>query len=197
MTQLVGMDLASTSGVCWGRPQDTPQTRAWKAPVCGDDYGTWGAYWWRTFYNFLDDLQLSRDPGERLILNYEAPFAPFPKWDKIQKRIILGTTIATTRKLQGLGVLLETVCALHPSAPEVYECDIKTIKKELSGTGSADKTAMVAAARRAGVELPPGQEAMDAADGFGAWLVALRHYAPEHLPAWHSRLFSGPGQLPL
>ncbi len=69
------------------------------------------------------------------------------------------------------------------------------MKKELAGFGSADKSDMVAAALKVGLQLPPGKAAEDAADGFGAWLVGVRLFCREYAADWDRRLWSSRGRL--
>lgn len=178
---IIGADLATQSGLCYGRPDQTPQCATVRAPVTGKDYGGFGAFYYRVFTNLIGGLATQLLPDEPLLVNYETPILPAQ------------TSLATTRKLQSLGVLLETVCTLseHRAQIECRECNVKTIKKELGGHGGANKADMVFVARRAGLKLPDGDEAMDAADAFGAWVLAVRHHAPAWSPAWDKRLYGG------
>ena len=188
MTILVGADLATQSGLCFGRPHETPTTEVVRAPVTGEEYGPWGAFYWTYFNRLLDRLQAQLTEGEGIVIAYESPILPRARWSKTENKMVGGTRIETVRKLGSLGVFLESVCHLHPAPTVVKECGISEIKKELAGSGGADKASMVFVARRAGVALPEGDEAMDAADAFGAWLMAVRHYAPEHQMLWDKRL---------
>jgi len=185
---ILGMDLATQTGVCFGRPDTTPTCRVYKAPSTGEDLAAFGAYYWRTFNALLDQLESRLEPGESILVNYESPWLMKASWDPEKKKMVERTNINTTRKLQGLGVLLETVCELHPAPIKVHECNILSVKKELAGKGRAEKADMVIAARRAGIQLPEGSEAYDAADAFGCWLLAIRHKAPQHSPAWDRRI---------
>lgn len=191
---IVGADLATASGLCFGRPDQTPVVKALRAPVTGEDYGLFGAYYWRAFRSVLAPLAADLRPGERILVNLEAPILPRPKWNKAEGRMEGQTQLATTRKLHSLGVLLETVCTLmreDEGVPvDVYECHLTTLKKELAGHGGAAKADMVFVARRAGIVLPPGKDAEDCADGFAAWILAMRLHAREHQPMWDKRIWS-------
>lgn len=197
MTIYVGGDLASRSGIAYGRADTTPAVEVVQAPVCGDDLGRWGAFWWRYFHGLLTKLCDRLDPGEDILVAYEAPVVIEKTWDAEKGRMVGGNPLVTTRKLQGLGLIFETVC--HVVAEErgvvidVRECHLSTIKKALTGNGRADKSALVLVARRCGINLPSGKAAYDGADGFGAWILAVRLHAPrEHADAWDRRIHSGP-----
>lgn len=195
MTILIGLDLASSTGLCFGRPDTTPAVQVIRAPVTHEDLGKWGAFFVRAFTRLLDQLAERLEPGEGILLNYESPVLIEKKWDKDKMRMVGGNPIVTTRKLQGLGMILETVCEMHPAPTDIYECHLSTIKKTLTGSGKAEKSQMVLAARRAGISLPEGREAFDAADSFGAWVLAIQHHAPQYYDYWLRRIHGqGAGQ---
>lgn len=185
---IVGADLATQSGLCFGRPDTTPRVIVTRAPITGDNYGPWGAHYWTVFNRLLDQLAEQLGPEETILINYEQPVTIEKRWDKDKQRLVGGNPITTTRKLQFLGPFLETVCELHPAPTQVFECHLSTIKKTLTGSGKADKADMVQAARRAGIELPEGSEAYDAADSFGAWVLAIQYHAPEFFDFWLRRI---------
>ena len=185
---ILGADLATSTGICWGRPRSAPRAYAVRAPVTGDDLGLWGTFWLRAFARVLDDVTEALEPDEELLVCYEAPVTIEKKWDPSVGKMVGGNPIATTRKLQSLGVLLETACALRDIEIDVRECHLSSIKKLVTGKGKADKSMMVLAARRAGISLPDGPEAHDAADAFGAWLYAIYHRSPADMPFWDQRL---------
>lgn len=196
MTLICTFDLATQSGRCYGRPDTTPIADAVRAPVTGSDYGAFGMFYWNVFNQTLDQLLARLEPGERLLVAYERPILPQPRYNKKTGKMEGQTSLETTRKLHSLGVLLETVCALRieQGAPiDVREAHVASIKNELAGSGKADKAAMVFVARRAGISLPPGTEAMDAADAFGLFLLCVREWEPTHSPAWDRRIHSGTG----
>ena len=180
---LLGMDLATSTGFAYARPHLTPICGSVRAPVTGGDLGAFGAFYWRFLSNLIAELSSKLGEHENMVVIYEAPILPRQ------------TRLATTRKLQALGVILETVCALHAADSgkliEVVETNLKSIKKELAGTGGASKAMMVHAAKRAGISLPEeGEE--DAADAFGAFLMGVRHYAtPTEAAYWDRRIWGG------
>lgn len=197
MTLICTFDLASATGICYGRGDTTPIARTIKAPVTGEDYGTWGLFFWKSFNTLLRQLVGRLEPGERLLVAYERPLLPTARFDKKLGKMVGGTQLVTTRKLHFLGPFLETICAIlieEGALIDVREAHVSAIKNELAGSGKASKDAMVYVARRAGIDLPQGNEAMDAADAFGLWLLSVRHWAPEHSPAWDRRIHSGAGQ---
>ena len=51
---------------------------------------------------------------------------------------------------------------------------MQAIKREVTGKSNAEKDALVAVARKFGLDIPDGPGAKDAADSWGAWLCGLR-----------------------
>jgi hypothetical protein len=200
---IVGFDLATSSGWCMGRPQDIPAVGAVRPPASGKDYGVFGDFYLAFFELMLSRAVSDAKLGEPIRLVYEAPILPRPKLEtdaRGRPALKIMTTIQTTRRLGALGVLLETACtrlqrrSREQLDVEVRECQIQAIKNELAGHTRADKGEMVYAARRAGIALPAGAEAMDAADAFGAWLIGVRKWAPEHRAFWDRKLLAPMGQ---
>lgn len=193
MSIVCGLDLASRSGIAYGRPDTIPHIEVVKAPVCGDDLGLFGSFWLNYFTSLLNGLCDRLQPGEDVIIAYEAPTLPRERWDPEKMKMVGMTQLATTRRLHSMGVLLETVCRIVAEARDViirvYECFISSIKKELAGSGKADKSMMVLAARRFGVTLPDGDEAFDGADALGCWVLAIRHQLPEFQSIIDRRLY--------
>ncbi len=138
----------------------------------------WGDWWLSYFDGLLARLIQRASINEPFRIVYEAPLLP------------QATNMATTRKLQSLGVLLETSCrrCLLPGRFTVHEANLRTLKRALAGHGHASKESMVYVARRAGIQLPPGAEAQDAADSFAAWLMAVNAFCPDQKPMWDKRL---------
>lgn len=192
---ILGLDLATVSGVCYGRPSTTPVATAVRAPSGSDELGSFAAFYIRYFKTLLSQLHARAEPGEKILVNYEAPILPEKHYDKIKGKMTGGTNISTTRRLHSMGPMLEGICLIyseeHDIEIDVRECHISSIKRELGGSGGAAKPDLVFAARRAGISLPEGNEAQDAADAFGAYLLAIRYHAPEHLPYWDRRVHSG------
>lgn len=191
MTIIIGLDMASCTGVCYGRPNTIPLAEATRAPVTGKDLGPWGAHFFRYFTALLDRLHERLQPGEEIFLVYESPVFVRDRWDPVQQKMVGQSNIWTTRKLQSLGTILEAACEMHVAPTKVYEVNLKTIKKQLTGSGRAEKGAMVAVARKLGVVLPPGDEAMDAADAVGAFLIGCKAVEPSSFAYWNQRLHSG------
>ena len=94
------------------------------------------------------------------------------------------------RKIYSMGAHLEFVCFRR--GIECSEVTLQSIKREVTGNAQADKDAMVAVAQRVGLKLPAtlaeGRE--DAADAWGAWLLALRQYQPAISREWDKRIWS-------
>lgn len=94
-------------------------------------------------------------------LAYEAPL------------LLRHDALLTLRKVYGLGMVLELIAARR--GLPVSEMDPKRIKAVMTGDAYAKKSAVVAAAKRLGVQLPAtkaaGQE--DAADAVGCAIIAL------------------------
>jgi hypothetical protein len=194
MTLFVGLDMAGTTGVCFGRPDTTPFATAVRAPSGGNDLGPYGAFWIRYYQTLFMQLVERAEPDEHIIVCAETPILPPKRWDKAESKMVGGTTLSTTRRLHSLGVIMEGVALMvaeeTETTIEVYEGNVKSLKRELGGSGGASKSDMVYAARRCGIQLPEGKEAEDSADAFAAWLLAVRIKAPEHRGYWDRRLFS-------
>lgn len=195
MTIFATFDLATQSAVCYGRADTMPVVEVVRAPGAGDNYAEFGAFYWRFFNRILDKLAALLEPDEFILVGFEAPILPRPKWDDKQQKMVMMTNLATTRKLGSLGVMLEAACELHSAHIETRECNVKSAKVQLTGRGDASKLEMVYAARRAGIILPPGDEAKDGADAFAVFVQAVRYWAPQHYEAWLKRIHGqGRGQ---
>lgn len=177
-------DLATCTGYAYGRPDRMPFVSATRAPKSGEELGVFGAHYFKFFRGLLDHLQAMLEPDEVIHVLFEAPILPPAKWDEKKKRMVNVTTIQTIRRLHSLGVILESVCEMHSAPTIVREASLKTIKRELTGSGNADKADMIVAARRAGVTLPEGPEAADGADAFAIWILGCKHWAPQHYDYW-------------
>lgn len=192
-------DLATRLiGVCAGSSAEVPDADAWPMPDFGEDWGKLGHRFRRFFMLHVDRY----DPD---VVLYEAPILitrqrtdragrpvgrPPDKIDKI-------------RRLYGLGFLLETLCEevgeTRGRPLPCREADVSVVKKELAGHRWADKDAMVASARKLGVELPATKAAgmEDAADAVGVWLVGVRVFAKSDSTEWDRKLYSSRGKLNL
>ncbi len=186
--------MATRTGYAYGRPDTTPAAGFVQAPPSAEDYGSFGDFYMTWFETLLGQLVERAIFGvETILVNYEAPILPEKRWDKEKGKMVGGTSLATTRKLHFMGPALETVCKrinkARPGMVDCRECNVSTVKKELVGNGHADKSAMVLAARAAGIPLPPGDAAFDVADAFGIFVLAVRlHGTREEAAAWDRRI---------
>ena len=193
---LVGADLATASGLCAGRPDTTPHATAVRGPSCGDDLGIYGYFFWKYFNTYFQALERRLEPGEGIVSLHEAPIMPRPKWDEEKRKLVSMTTIQTTRKLQGLGMIYETVIQYRieelKSPIQAFEANLITLKNELAGHSKAKKSDMILVARRAGIDVGDDEESGDRADGFAAWLLNVRYQAPrKDRDYWDRRVHSG------
>ncbi len=104
-------------------------------------------------------------------------------------------SLLTRRKLFNVAGHVEFMCAKRGIS--CAEEEVRTIKRELSGSTKASKDDMVRAAEKVGVRLPTalsdGRE--DAADAFGCWLLGLRHQDRTLSARWDRVLYSSRGAL--
>lgn len=89
-----------------------------------------------------------------------------------------GNGLKTLIKLYGLAGVTQMVCLQHKVPVEGV--NLATVKKMLTGSGRADKPAMIAAAQARGVDVQDDNQA----DAFGIYLCALKQHAPDHLSAY-------------
>lgn len=153
------LDLATLTGECWGDGSRLPSLGHNRLPSTGDNVGKFLIAYRDWFNRRLDDVCPT-------LVVFEAPILP---------RI---TKLATVRKLNGLANVTEMVC--EEEGLECREVSNSMVKKVLAGHGRAEKTDMVEAARRYGLE--PKVE--DEADGFGIWLATIRARFPKLAPQW-------------
>lgn len=167
-------------------------------PDTGEEVGPFLDFFYRWLHakvtDLLEDLELETVPGKfgptpvdraALMVVMEAPLLPRARIDETGTLRQAPTSVATTRKLQGLAGVCEMVC--YQRGLEVREVYVQTVKKELGGSGKSQKPDMMAAAKRCG--LTP--KTFDEADSFGVWLVAVRHYAKQFQQIWDQRLYGG------
>lgn len=197
---LLTLDLATKTGFCSGSGEKSPDLGHVTMPDTKEDVGSFLDFFYRWLNSqlteLMEDLELETAPGpygprlvdeDALRVVFEAPMLPKAKIDDTGTLRQAPTTIATTRKLQGLAGVAEMVCVQrNVSVREVF---LQTVKKELGGTGSAGKPDMMAAAKRCGMD----PKTFDEADAFGVWLVAVRHYARQFQQLWDQRLYGGRG----
>lgn len=180
---ILALDLATSTGFCYGDGSQTPVVSTKRMQSTGKDVGAFAVDFWK----FLDPLLERVQP--RVVI-FEAPTLPAAKVNRATGELEgSAQNIHTLRKLYGLAAITEMACTFREIT--CRETSLNTVKKELAGHGHASKAQMMDAARRAGIELTPGDEAEDEADAFGVWLVGVRHFAPEHSLAWDRRLWGG------
>lgn len=184
--RLLALDLGSRlTGWCAGTGEVVPEADAWAfMPVVtpdGYDYG----YLLDQLHGYLD-VAFARFRPESVV--YEAPIH-IPKG----RSRPYGDTLHKMRLLYPLGAHLEWYC--RRAEIPCHEVSVADIKREVTGNAYAPKDDMVAVARRCGLELPKGPAAEDAADAFGAWLLALRAYDKPRSARWDQRLWGGKGLL--
>lgn len=125
-------------------------------------------------------------------LAYEAPIL-IPRRRGGDGETLPGDTLGKLRLLYPLGAFVEFWALTR--GVDYREKTVGAIKAEVTGDQHADKDAMVAAAYRAGVALPPGEEAKDAADAWGVWLLLLRDVDKRASAEWDHRLAGARGRL--
>lgn len=173
-----------------------------RMPDTGEEVGPFLDFFYQWFHakvsDLMLDLELEAVPGRfggrfgptpadttAIMVVMEAPLLPRARIDELGTLRQAPTSVATTRKLQGLAGVCEMVC--YQRGIEVREVYVQTVKKELGGSGSAGKPDMMAAAKRCGL----APKTFDEADSFGVWLVAVRHYAKQFQQLWDQRLYGG------
>lgn len=171
---ILTLDLGAKTGWCAGRGDVLPTVGTIYLPSTGDDCGAYGQVARRELHLIM--ARWSPD-----IVVFEAPVLPAT------------TTLATTRKLQGLAFMVEVVCAdLGVPCQEEF---LQTIKKTMTGKGNASKQMMVDAARRMGLDpkvywgqnrFKEREEQSDEADAAGIWLCGLEHHASRYLHHWQA-----------
>ena len=180
---ILGLDLATSTGICYGDGASIPVVYAKRMPSTGKDVGAFLVDFWMHLDPLLEKIK------PRVVV-FEAPIFPAAKVDKETGELLTGAqNIHTMRKLMGLAGLVEMACAFR--AIDCREVALSTVKKELGGHGRASKADMMFAARRAGIELAEGDEAEDEADAFGVWLTGIRNHAPQHSLEWDRRIYGG------
>lgn len=196
---ILAFDLATCTGWCEGAGDTLPQLGHVRMPDTKEEVGPFLDFFFRWAdrkvcelleeleHGHADDVGIVAVDATALVVVFEAPLLPKAKIDDRGHLRQAPTTIATTRKLQGLAGVLEMVC--YRRRVKCREAHLQTVKKELAGNGRADKADMMAAAKRCG--LAPKVE--DEADAFGVWIVGMRAYARHFGPIWDRRLYSPAG----
>ncbi len=148
----------------------------------GDDLG-------KLLVKFHEYLEIHFARFEPKAVVYEAPILV------VKGRHQSGRTdkLLTVRKLYAMGAHLEFFCAMR--GVPCHEVSLQEVKNEVTGNNYAKKDAMVAVARKVGLDLPKGPGIEDAADAWGAWLLGLRHYSPEISRRWDKLIWGPKGAL--
>lgn len=162
---LLGLDLGSRlTGWACGNGAQLPEVGAWSFSAPDGEYGALLA-------QLEDHLQACWLRFDFRAVVYEAPI--LNTHGRADRQFT--DSLSKLRKLYPLGPFLEWWC-LRRDIP-CYEATVGQLKKELTGKGRGDKSAMLAVARRIGLDLPAASKgADDAADAFAAWLLLLRRY---------------------
>lgn len=175
--QLLCLDLATRTGFCHGAADtgEVPTIGNVLMPSTGADVGRFLA----AYRDWLTEKVCEVEPD---LIVMEAP-------------ILHGTTtITVTRKLQGLAGVTEMVVtdlnqkhrALGLAEIEVAEVAATSVKKALTGSGRAEKPAMIEAARLYGLN----PSCSDEADAFGVFLLTVRTRLPELAGRWDAMNFT-------
>ena len=155
---ILALDLATNTGWCVGAPGGVPVLGTEKLPSTADDVGAFISAYNRWL------LQTLCDTAPALVI-YEQP------------SIFSKTTPATVIKLNGLASHTELVCHDHVPRLKYRQVNPSRLKKFWTGNGRAEKSDMVAMARRYGFAVTDDNQA----DAVSAWCYAVFCYAaPEH-----------------
>ncbi|GJE13669.1 hypothetical protein [Methylobacterium longum] len=155
LPKILALDLATKTGWAVGSPDSEPRYGTKVLPSTYEDIGRFAA----AYNEWLLDMITLESPA---LIVFEAP-------------ILAGqTTLTTARKLGGLAWHTEFVCNLRQV--RCAEHHLQSVKKFFAGSGCADKTAMIEAARRHGWD--PKDD--NAADALGLWACTVHEKAPQH-----------------
>lgn len=167
---ILALDLATCTGIAYGRPGEDPVFATHTLPTTGNDVGAYVV----AFEDLLSELIGRVEPT---LVVFEAPVLP--------RR----TQLATVRKLNGLCSETERLCKRF--GLRVQEVNVSRLKLFFAGHGKAAKDDMERTARRYGWCVRSEHEA----DACAVWAWAVYcHAAPEH----KARFAGGPlGARPL
>lgn len=193
---MLGLDLATTTGWCAGEGATAPSLGSVKIPSDPSELGRFGDFFFRWLHAKITELMeeagietTAGDFGPRcvdpkaFIIVFEAPILPGERYDPVKNRMVKQTNIMTTRRLQGLAFVVELIAQQRNCICE--ETALSTVKKQVGGSGRADKLDMMAVAKKCGLS-PPTH---DAADAFGVWIVTMRAYARQYQHLWDQKLY--------
>lgn len=144
-----------------------PTVGAWKFTQTGDNYG-------HMLAQVADAVTAHIHTWRPDEIAYESPILIFNQRFKDARGVWRkrNDNLDTLRKTIPIGARLEEIC-WREGIP-CGETSVASVKKELAGFRTAEKSEMVVAARKLGVALPDGPSEEDAADAAGGWLLLLR-----------------------
>jgi len=167
---ILGLDLATSTGFCYGDGASLPVVGTCRMPQTGEEVGPF-------LFHFETWLEETIEAVRPTMIIFEAPIIRSD-----------GSHIMTVRKLTGLAALVELVA--HKRGVEVLETHISTVKRTLTGKGNAEKHEMIFFARKAGIVISAGFEGQDEADAFGVWVSAVLLHT-KHAGRWRPLIGSG------
>lgn len=164
--KLLTLDLATKTGFAVGdiSSGERPLSGVHTLPSTGDDIGRFLL----AFDKWLSDMIAFHKP-ETIV--FEAPL--FLAGGK--------SNISTARKLMCLAGMTEYFCSKHKVS--CAECHVGTIKKYFTGSGSAKKPQMIAAARARGFEPKDDNEA----DALAIYFYTMNKFHPMQAQKWDAR----------
>lgn len=186
---LLGLDLASRlCGWCAGDGAQIPACGAWELEPAKQPDGSYE--FGRMLASLEGYLDVAFGRFAPTAVAYEAPLL-------ITNRRGgggFGDNLSKLRLLYPLSAFVEWYC--FKAGVPCFEVTVQAIKKEVTGNHLAAKGDLVAVARKCGLALPAASSgADDAADAWGAWLLLLRHYAPDLSGDWDKRIWTPAGAL--
>jgi Holliday junction resolvasome RuvABC endonuclease subunit len=137
MVSVLALDCSTSVGFAYFSADGAaPKCGTWRAPAVwsAEDYGSRFA----KFHNWLCDMLTTFAPD---VLAFESPVLP-------RGSANFQTTEQTLRTLIGLVSVAELVANIREI--RCFEVNVATAKKQLSGSGRADKDAMIVAATKRG-----------------------------------------------
>lgn len=153
---LLSLDLALKTGYAVGPSDGKPLFGAYRIPHSPEDLGACLQH----FGEWLEDSIAVHQPR---VVVFEAPIFNAGK-----------TSLATARLLYSLAGVTELIC--RRARVICREANLMTVKKFWAGTGRADKSQMMEAARRYGFDVKTSDEA----DALAIWAYAVHLLAPKH-----------------
>lgn len=161
MAIVLALDIATASGAAWDGPTGAPQFTTFRLPsnYGPDDIGPRV----RAFVNWMHGLAGLVKPS---IIAVEAPL--------VVHSDSLKTNVDTVRLLITLAGIAHYVADCLSPRPRVIEKNVMSVKKHLTGSGRADKAAVMAACRRLGWQIKSDHEA----DACALWALVKAENDP-------------------